>query len=70
VTALDIRRKQELEMKRSRLQTELEHTGALNNLEVKTANDLANIEVKKFKETIDAIGKETIVQMARAGPET
>ena len=31
---------------------------------------MAEIEIKKFKETIQAIGKETIVAMAKAGPET
>lgn len=31
---------------------------------------MAEIETKKFKELIQAIGKDTIVAMARAGPET
>lgn len=30
---------------------------------------MAEIEVQKFKETIEAIGRDTIIQMARAGPE-
>ena len=37
---------------------------------IKTERELAEIEVRKFEETIEAIGKDTIVQMARAGPET
>ena len=39
-------------------------------LEIKRERDLAEIEVKKFKETMNAIGKETITAMARGGPET
>ena len=31
---------------------------------------MAEIECKKFKEAITAIGQETIVEMARAGPES
>lgn len=30
---------------------------------------MAEIESKKFKEAIDAIGKETLIEMAKAGPE-
>ncbi len=52
------------------MDTELDHRIALDNLEVKTQRELADIEVKKFKETIDAIGKHTLIAMAKAGPET
>lgn len=31
---------------------------------------MSEIEINKFKQTIKAIGKETIVAMAKAGPET
>lgn len=41
----------------------------MDNLEIKTARELAEIEINKFRETINAIGKDTLVQMARAGPE-
>jgi len=41
----------------------------LNKLEVEKARELANIEIKKFKETIKAIGAETLVAIAKAGPE-
>ncbi len=30
---------------------------------------MAEIDVKKFQDTINAIGKESIISMARAGPE-
>jgi len=39
-------------------------------LEINKAKELADIEAKKFKELVGAIGKETIVSMAKAGPET
>ena len=40
------------------------------NLEIKKAKEMAEIEASKFKNLVSAIGKETIVSMARAGPET
>ena len=43
---------------------------ALNDLEITKAKEMAEIESKKFTELVGAIGKETIVSMARAGPET
>ena len=41
-----------------------------DELELNTASKLAKIESDKFKKTMDALGTETVVQMARAGPET
>lgn len=43
---------------------------AVDELEISSLRELADIEAKKFEETIQAIGRDTIVQMARAGPET
>ena len=57
-------------MLQQRFETEIGHQEALDDLTIKTERELAEIEVKKFEETIEAIGKETLVQMARAGPET
>ena len=57
-------------MKKSRMQTELGHTEAMDKLEIKTKRELAAIEVSKFKQTVDAIGKKTIIAIARAGPES
>jgi major vault protein len=37
---------------------------------IESQRKMAIIEINKFKETINAIGKETLVAMARAGPET
>jgi major vault protein len=40
----------------------------LNELEITKARELADIESKKFKEIVDAIGADTIKSMAEAGP--
>lgn len=42
----------------------------LLDVEINSKKALAEIEIEQFKKTVDAIGAETIVQMARAGPET
>lgn len=41
----------------------------LDELEIRKAQELAKIETEKFKQVVDSIGKETIVAMAKAGPE-
>lgn len=68
--ALQIRRYAELELKQQKNKAELDHTQALNAFECEKESKLSSIEVDKFKGTIDAIGPQTIVAMARAGPET
>ena len=40
-----------------------------NELEIGKARDMAEIEARKFKDTIDAIGTDTIKAIAMAGPE-
>jgi major vault protein len=41
----------------------------MQQLEVDSARQMSDIEINKFKSTVDAIGKNTIVEMSRAGPE-
>jgi len=48
---------------------EVEHQKALAELEIEKARKLADIESEKFAKTISALGPETIVAIARAGPE-
>ena len=48
---------------------EVNHQRAVNELEVERARELAAIEAKKFKATVEAIGADTIAAIARAGPE-
>ncbi len=38
-------------------------------MEIEKSKNMAEIEVKKFKELVQAIGPQTLVAMARAGPE-
>lgn len=39
-------------------------------MEIHKASELSEIEIKKFQQLVKAIGTETIVAMAKAGPET
>jgi len=68
--ALIIEAKAECEAKKKEYDAEISHLKAINDLEIKKAHDLAEIESKKFKQLVSAIGTETIKAMARAGPET
>ncbi len=52
-----------------RLSLALRPQRRLNELELVKAKELAEIETKKFSETVEAIGPETLVAMAQAGPE-
>lgn len=58
-----------LQLKVQAQQAEVEHTRALNALEIEKAQKLAEIEAKKFSQLVNAIGADTITAMARAGPE-
>ena len=58
-----------LALDKERNSAELTYQREINELEITKAKELAKIETEKFKQVVDAIGKETIVSMARAGPE-
>lgn len=45
------------------------HLKKLNDLEIEKARELSNIECKKFEQIVEAIGCDTIEEMAKAGPE-
>jgi len=47
----------------------LSHDIAKSKLELDKKEKVSNIETKKFEDMIDAIGKETLVQISEAGPE-
>ena len=49
---------------------ELDHQTALDELEMRFQKEMAQIETNKFTSTMSTIGKDTIVSMAKAGPET
>merc|ERR1711871_928616 len=59
----------ELQTLRARQAAEVEHQRALAELEINKAKQLADIEVQKFEKSVEAIGAETIVAIAKSGPE-
>ncbi|OMJ66916.1 hypothetical protein SteCoe_36083 [Stentor coeruleus] len=59
----------DLSLSKEKNMAELAYQRELDELEINKAQELAKIETEKFKQVIDSIGKETIVSMARAGPE-
>lgn len=69
VKAKNIERDTEISNIREQNEIDIKHKRALSELEVKKARELAQIETSKFKQIMDAIGRDTIVSMARAGPE-
>eukprot|EP01103_Thecamoeba_quadrilineata_P012021 TRINITY_DN2_c0_g1_i1.p1 TRINITY_DN2_c0_g1~~TRINITY_DN2_c0_g1_i1.p1 ORF type:complete len:853 (+),score=229.43 TRINITY_DN2_c0_g1_i1:27-2585(+) len=48
---------------------EILHKKALNELEINRSRDLSHIEIEKFKQTVTALGADTIQAIAQAGPE-
>jgi len=67
--ALHIRSSARLTQLGMRQEQELTHRKALDKLEIERKTKEADIESKKFKQIIDAIGSDTIEAIARAGPE-
>merc|ERR1711879_1093830 len=67
--ASKIKSQAELEQTKKRQLAEITHQNQINNLELSKAQKLAEIEAAKFAEIVEAIGAETIQQIARAGPE-
>ena len=70
VNALKITQQAELELTKSRYEAEVSHKKAMMELDVETNKKLAEIEAQKFQKTIESLGKDTLVEMAKAGPET
>jgi len=59
----------EVEGLRKRHEAERKHQADLYELELSRAKELAAIEAKKFTETVQAFGQETIIKIAKSGPE-
>ena len=68
--AARIRSENELLILKKQHESECLEEAQKDSLELDTAKKLSEIEGAKFKKTMEALGRETIVQMARAGPET
>jgi len=67
--ALEIESKAEHDAKEADSKAEIDHKKAIYELEVKKAKDMAEIEVKKFKEIVKSIGADTLISIAKSGPE-
>jgi major vault protein len=67
--AAKIKAESEIEQLRAKQEAEISHKKALTELEIAKARDLAAIESTKFAQIVDAIGPDTIQNIARAGPE-
>lgn len=59
----------ELTVLRQRMEVELPHRVAMNELEVAKASALADIAAAKYEAILSALGQETVTAVARAGPE-
>jgi len=58
-----------LECMRMEQEAEAAHRQRMDALEVERAKQLSEIETSKFQDTVSAIGSNTLVEMAKAGPE-
>eukprot|EP01005_Ploeotia_sp_CARIB1_P000723 NODE_19_length_2774_cov_108.968644_g18_i0.p1 GENE.NODE_19_length_2774_cov_108.968644_g18_i0~~NODE_19_length_2774_cov_108.968644_g18_i0.p1 ORF type:complete len:859 (-),score=229.78 NODE_19_length_2774_cov_108.968644_g18_i0:196-2703(-) len=67
--AAKITHEAELAQLKSKQQTEADYQRKMNELDVNKARELAEIESKKFADTVDSIGQETLQSIAQAGPE-
>jgi major vault protein len=64
-----IRKQTELEKKKRIYSQEISHLKRMSDLEVEKSEKLAESTVEKIKIMVNAIGKDTLVEMARAGPD-
>lgn len=60
----------ELDLLKTKRELEVTHREKMQALEIEHSRSLSQIESKKFKSMIAAIGADTIAAIARAGPET
>lgn len=67
--ALSITAGAELEQLKAKQDAEVAYQAKLNDLELSKAEELAAIESKKFSDTVESIGQDTLLSIARAGPE-
>ena len=65
-----IKEQTELEIIKMKYDDEVKMQEEMLEVEINSKRELTQIEIDQFKKTVDAIGADTIVQMARAGPET
>jgi|UniRef100_A0A6T2BZH3 major vault protein len=67
--AMRITAESELKSLQAKQNKELDYQRKLNEMELTKAKELAEIESKKFTETVESIGQDTLLSIAQAGPE-
>ncbi|OQR97475.1 major vault protein [Thraustotheca clavata] len=69
VQAMQIEHDSQMLRLQSEHELEIQHAKQMAELEIQKKRELIAIEADKFKSMVDTIGQQTIVEMARAGPE-
>jgi len=64
------KRSAELEKMRAFYSEEINHLKRLSELEINKAKNISDSTVDKIKIMVEAIGRETLVELAKSGPET
>eukprot|EP00754_Rhynchopus_humris_P044623 Rhum_TRINITY_DN4287_c0_g1::Rhum_TRINITY_DN4287_c0_g1_i1::g.13757::m.13757/K17266/MVP; major vault protein len=59
----------ELKVMKEKNKAQVDHQQQVNNMEVDKAKKISEIESEKFTQIMGAIGSDTVLAMARAGPE-
>jgi len=67
--ALEIEENSKMEILEQQRKAEIEYMKTVNGLEIKKAKQMADIELKKSADLINAIGQDTITNIALAGPK-
>ena len=70
VEAAEIEVMSELQQEEINIKEDMRKREELMDLRLEKLRKLSNIEVEEFSKTINAIGKETIIAMSQAGPES
>jgi len=70
VRAKEIKEETDLELLKLKYEADLEFKKQMKEIDIERQKKLAEVEASKQTMVINAVGKDTLVQMARAGPET
>jgi len=69
VDAMKVKEEYEYELKKNRYEYMEKKAKENNDNEIKYKTDISNVEIDKIKRIVTALGPETMVSMAKAGPE-
>jgi len=67
--ARKIREGGDIEYIKQKHKLEIDKSTRLKELEIRKAKELSEIESGKFKNVVDSVGQDTLVQISKAGPE-